>query len=154
MFFIPMWKLVRLFLVEEIRLRRSFSSSLSLIIFPEVILMGAMCGYVFLPYLEDSFSYDQIHTAVLGSLFMFGVSMGGIAFLGKDFIERSLGPVTMLAASTTYQPVDEKRMYFSYFLHDLIFYVLLILIPMTSGLLLGTIVRPLAFDRILSLIHI
>lgn len=144
-----MWKLVRLFLMEEIRLRRSFSSSLSLVIFPEIILMGAMSGYIFLPYLEDSFSYDQIHTAILASLFMFGVSMGGIAFLGKEFIERSLGPVTMLAASTTYQPVGEKRMYFAYFIHDLLFYLILILIPMTAGLLLGLIIRPMAFERFL-----
>jgi hypothetical protein len=144
-----MWKLVKLFLLEEIRLRRSFSSSLSLIIFPEVILMAAMAGYIFLPLMEDTFTYDQIHTAVIGSLFMFGVSMGGIAFLGKDFIERSLGPVTMLAASTTYQPVGEKRMYFAFFLHDLVFYLFLILIPMTSGLLLGLIIRPMPLDRLL-----
>ena len=110
-----MWNLVKLFLVEEIRLRRSFSSSLSMIIFPEVTLMGALAGYIFLPQLVGSFTYDQIHMAILGSLFMFGVSMGGIAFLGKDFIERSLGPVTMIAASISYHPVDEKKMYLSYY---------------------------------------
>ncbi len=144
-----MWKLVRLFLIEEIRLRRSFSSSLSLIIFPEVILIGAMCGYIFLPDLAGSFTYEQIHTAVLGSLFMFGVSMGGIAFLGKEFIERSLGPVTMLSASTRYQPVGERKMYLAYFFHDLVFYIFLVLMPMTSGLLLGLIIRPIPIDRVL-----
>ncbi len=140
---------MKLFLVEEIRLRRSFSSSLSMIIFPEVTLMGALAGYIFLPQLVGSFTYDQIHMAILGSLFMFGVSMGGIAFLGKDFIERSLGPVTMIAASISYHPVDEKKMYLSYFLHDLVFYLFLILLPMTGGLLLGTIIRPMPVDRFL-----
>jgi hypothetical protein len=144
-----MWKMIKLFLVEEIRLRRSFSSSLSLIIFPEIILMGAMAGYIFLPELEGSFTYDQVHTAILGSLFMFGVSMGGIAFLGKEFIERSLGPVTMLAASTTYHPIDERKMYLAYYSHDIIFYLLIVLIPMTSGLILGCIIRPMAIDRFL-----
>ena len=144
-----MLKLVRLFLIEEIRLRRTFSSSLSLIIFPEIILMGSLTGYIFLPALEGSFTYEQIHMGIIGSLFMFGISMGGIAFLGKEFIERSLGPVTMLAASTAYHPVDERRMYFSYFLHDLVFYFLLVLAPMTVGLSLGIMIRPMPVERFL-----
>lgn len=147
-----MWKLIRLFLIEEIRLRRSFSSSLSLLLFPEIIFLGAMGGYIFMPFMEGSFTYPQIHSAVLGSLFMFGVSMGGIAFLGKEFIERSLGPVTMLAASINYQPVSEKRMYLSYFLHDLAFYIFLVLIPTAAGLLTGMIVNPMAIGRFLLII--
>ncbi|RLF60848.1 MAG: hypothetical protein DRN37_02020 [Thermoplasmata archaeon] len=144
-----MWNLIRLFLLEELRLRRSFSSALSLLVFPEVILLGSMCGYLFLPQMGNSLTTSQIHMGVLGSLFMFGVSMGGIAFLGKEFIERSLGPVTMLAASVSYQPVHEKRMYLAYFLHDLLFYMFLVLGPMTGGLLLGQIVRPMEAGRFL-----
>lgn len=144
-----MFYLVRLFLLEEIRLRRSFSSSLSLIIFPEMILMGALTGYIFMPELEGSFTYEQVHMGITASLFMFGISMGGIAFLGKEFIERSLGPVTMFAASTSYHPVDEKRMYLSYYLHDIIFYLVLVLAPLSSGIALGTLIRPIPLERFL-----
>jgi hypothetical protein len=75
--------------------------------------------------------------------------MGGIAFLGKDFLERSLGPINMLAASSSYHPVSDRRMFFAYFLHDLLFYLFLILIPVTLGFALGTLVRPISPNRYL-----
>jgi len=141
--------LVALFLKEEIRLRRSFSSAFTLLLFPQLIFLGALSGYLFSPLIDDSLTYDQIHTAVMLGLFLFGISMGGIAFLGKEFIERSLGPVTMLAASSEYQPVNSKRMYLSYFLHDLLFYTFLVLVPLTSALAVGQIARTLPLERFL-----
>ncbi|MGA1848569.1 MAG: hypothetical protein ACMUHB_04435 [Thermoplasmatota archaeon] len=135
--------LVKLFLLEEVRLRRSFSTALSLLIFPEIILVGALAGYIFVPLLMESITYDELHLAILSGLLLFGISMGGIAFLGKEFLERSLGPVNMFAASSAYHPVGEKKVFFAYFLHDLIFYLLLILLPMTLGFGLGAIVRPM-----------
>lgn len=144
-----MFKMAKLFLVEELRLRSSFSTSLSLLIFPEIILVGALSGYIFLPILEDSISYPQVHLSILAGLFFFGISMGGIAFLGKEFLERSLGPVNMLAASSAYQPVGQRRMYTAYFLHDVMFYVILVLVPTTAGLALGTLIRPIPLDRFL-----
>ncbi|MGA1792861.1 MAG: hypothetical protein ACMUHM_02825 [Thermoplasmatota archaeon] len=144
-----MMGLVRLFLLEEVRLRRSFSSSLSLLVFPELVLLGSLAGYIFIPALESSITYTQVHTGILSGLLLFGISMGGIAFLGKEFIERSLGPVNMLAASSSHHPVSERRMYLAYFLHDLLFYLVLILFPMTLGLLIGTIVHPMPAERFL-----
>lgn len=139
--------LVKLFLIEEVRLRRSFSTSLSLLIFPEIILVSVLAGYIFSPEISGSVTYEQIHLGVLSGLTLFGISMGGIAFLGKDFLERSLGPINMLAASSGYHPVSERRMFFAYYLHDLFFYLFLILGPLSAGLALGTIIRPMPFER-------
>ena len=60
-----MMGLVRLFLIEEIRLRRSFSTSLSLLVFPELILIGAIAGYVFSPLMSDTISYAQVHAGIV-----------------------------------------------------------------------------------------
>jgi hypothetical protein len=141
--------LVKLFLMEEVRLRRSFSTSLSLLVFPEIILIGALAGHIFSPEITGSITYEQIHMGALSGLVLFGISMGGIAFLGKDFLERSLGPVNMLAASSSYHPVSDRKMFFAYFLHDLFFYLFLILIPLSTGLALGTIIHPMAVHRFL-----
>ncbi|MGA1873619.1 MAG: hypothetical protein ACMUHY_08090 [Thermoplasmatota archaeon] len=142
-----MMELVRLFLIEEVRLRRSFSTSMSLLVFPELVLVGSLAGYLFIPLLEDSITYAQVHIGIISGLLLFGISMGGIAFLGKEFLERSLGPVNMLAASSGYHPVSERKMFMAYFLHDLLFYLILILVPMTFGMALGTIVRPMPLYR-------
>ena len=139
--------LVRLFLLEEIRLRGAFSSSLSLILLPQLILMGSLCGYLFSPLLSDSVSYAQIHMAVHAGLFLFGITMGGLAYLGKEFLERSLGPVSMMTSVPEYHPVGEKRMFMAYFLHDLVFFLFLLLIPITFGLAIGSIVRPIGMGR-------
>ncbi len=137
-----MLHLIKLFLLEELRLRRSFSSALSLVIFPQLIFLGALSARLFHPLIEGSVSADDLRTGAVGALFMFGISMGGLAFMGREFIERALGPVTMLSASTQYQPVSDRRMYAAYFLHDAIFYLLLVLAPLLGGLLLGCLVRP------------
>lgn len=137
-----MLHLIKLFLLEELRLRRSFSSALSLVIFPQLIFLGALAARSFHPLIEGSVSIDDLETGAVGALFMFGISMGGLAFMGREFIERALGPVTMLSASTQYQPVSDRRMYAAYFLHDAIFYLLLVLAPLLGGLLFSCIVRP------------
>jgi hypothetical protein len=139
--------LVKLFLLEEIRLRRSFSTSLSLLVFPEIILVSALAGYIFSPEITGSITYEQIHLGSLSGLTLFGISMGGIAFLGKDFLERSLGPINMLAASSYYHPISDRRMFFAYYLHDLLFYIFLVLAPLSLGLAFGAIIRPMPVDR-------
>ena len=137
--------LVRLYLLEEVRLRRAFSSSMSLIVLPQLVLIGSLSGYLLSPLLAESISYDQIHMSVQAGLFLFGLTMGGLAYLGKEFLERSLGPVSMLTSAPEYHPVSEKKMFTAYFLHDLVFFLFLILLPITGGLALGCIVRPIGF---------
>ena len=140
--------LVWLFVLEEVRLRRAFSSALSLFIFPQVLFIGSLCFSIFQPLLDDGASPDALGTGMVVTFFFFGVSMGGIAFLGKEFIEQSLGPVTMLATITGHHPVSERRMYLSYFLHDVVFFLMLVLLPTALGQAIGTVVRPEPFMEI------
>lgn len=144
--------LIRLFLVEEIRLRREFSSSISLLLMPQLILMASLFGYLFAPIMEDTIRYEDLHMAAVGGLFAFGITMGGLAFLGKDFIERSLGPVSMLASSSDIQPMGSRKVYLAYFIHDLIFLIFLILIPSSLGFLIGNIASPMDAGRVFLII--
>ncbi|MDG6223995.1 MAG: hypothetical protein QCI82_00615 [Candidatus Thermoplasmatota archaeon] len=140
------------FLVEELRLRSSFSPAFSLVLFPQLILMGSLAGYLFHPYLIGEFSASDIHFSVCAGLFIFGTTMGSMAFLGREFIERSIGPVTMLAASVNYQPVSDRRMFTAYYLHDALFFLILVLIPIGAGVALGTIVHAMPLHRLLLII--
>lgn len=144
--------LIRSFLVEELRLRSSFSPAFSLVLFPQLILMGSLAGYLFHPYLIGEFSSSDIHFSVCAGLFIFGTTMGSMAFLGREFIERSIGPVTMLAASVKYQPVSDRRMFIAYYLHDALFFLVLVLIPIGAGLFIGTIVHAMPLHRSLLII--
>jgi len=141
--------LVISFLREELRLRSRFSPAFSLILFPQMILIGALTGYLFHPYMLGSVSLVTIHFSMTAGLFMFGITMGGLAFLGKDFIERSLGPVNMLAATAQYHPVSDRRMFAAYYIHDALFYIGLILLPLSIGISLGAIVLPMDPARFL-----
>jgi hypothetical protein len=140
-------RLIWMFLKEELRLRSRFSPAFSLFFFPQIVLVGSLSGYLLHPLLLDKVEVSTIHFSVVAGLFMFGMTMGGLAFLGKDFVERSIGPVTMLAGSTRFQPVSDRRMFLAYFLHDVAFFMGLILLPLTLGMVIGCIVLPIDILR-------
>jgi hypothetical protein len=146
-----LYRLVILFLKEELRLRSRFSPAFSLFFFPQIVMVAAMAGYLLHPLVLERIEISTLHFSVDAGLFMFGMTMGGMAFLGKDFVERAIGPVTMIAASTRFQPVEDRRMFFAYFIHDLAFFMGLILVPLTIGMAIGCLVLPIEAGRFIFL---
>jgi hypothetical protein len=139
------------FLKEEVRLRSRFSPAFSLFFFPQIVFVSALAGYLLHPLILDKVELSTIHFSVDAGLFMFGMTMGGMAFLGKEFMERAIGPVTMIAGSTRFQPVSDRRMFFAYYLHDIVFFICLILIPLSVGMVAGCLVLPVGAGRIVFL---
>ena len=78
---------------------------------------------------------------------MFSLGMGTFAFMGRDAILRRSGTKNHLLAAPALQPLPNSMAHFAYFVKDLLFYVLLILTPIISGMALGILLDGFAGIR-------
>lgn len=71
------------------------------------------------------------------SVFLYGLSVGAFGFLGRQYQERATGYRNYLATQPSILPMSFKRTFLGMYARDAIFYLALILVPMTVGLLLS-----------------
>jgi hypothetical protein len=71
------------------------------------------------------------------SVFLYGVSVGAFGFLGHQYQERATGHRNYLVTQPSILPMSFKRTFLGMFVRDAAFYLVLILVPMTVGLLLS-----------------
>ncbi|UCH90099.1 MAG: hypothetical protein JSV49_05510 [Thermoplasmata archaeon] len=82
-------------------------------------------------------SYGQIILSLHASLFIYGISMGSFAFLGREYVERSSGKINFLISSPLLLPIKFRKTFVAFYLHDVIFYYIMVIIPITAGLILS-----------------
>ena len=65
------------------------------------------------------------------------MSVGAFAFLGMQIVERRFGRRNFLVAMPSLLPMSFKKTFFGLYLRDVIFYVLLLIVPLILGLILS-----------------
>jgi len=129
--------LIKLMLKEEYRFHSTFLSGYNFLGFPIMIMLFTFVLAIFSPQLLNELSLYQIHLALHSSIFLYGMSMGAFAFLGHEYIERRFGRVNFMVSTPILLPVHFKTAFFAFYLHDVIFYIFVSIIPFTCGLLLS-----------------
>jgi len=71
------------------------------------------------------------------SVFLYGVSVGAFGFLGRQYQERATGYRNYLVTQPSLLPMSFKRTFLGMYVRDAVFYLVLILVPMTAGLFLS-----------------
>ncbi len=132
-----LFTLIRLMLKEEYRFQTSFFSKYNFFGFPIMIMIFTLILAVFSPQLMKEMSLYQIHLTLHSSLFLYGLSMGAFAFLGREYLERRFGRVNFMVSAPILLPVNFKTAFFAFYFHDVIFYIFVSIIPFTCGLLLS-----------------
>ncbi len=134
---------------EEFRLQSSYSSRVSTLTFP-VLLMGlSFIVAVSLPRLESELPMDRILLGVYASITLYGLAVGAFSFLGREMMERRWGQATFLLSVPQTLPITFKRTLAVFFLKDLLYYIFVTLLPLTVGLLLSI---PLTGFRVTSVL--
>lgn len=129
--------LLKLMLKEEYRMHVTYSSRT---IFSAIPLFAAAVSFlagITIRQLEESFSLGELLTMANSGVFLYGLSVGAFGILGRTYIERRSGSKNFLIAMPTLLPLSFRKVFFSMFLRDVIFYLGLILIPAMCGLLLA-----------------
>jgi len=74
--------------------------------------------------------------------------------LGHEYLERRFGQVNFTVSAPILLPVQFKTTFFAFFFHDVIFYILVTIIPLTVGLLLSVPISGILVTSILFLAFI
>lgn len=138
---------------EEWRENLDFARKRHMMLFPALLAIISLVAVVGLPFLvgesaaqsseidRKTFSWDAMRLALHLPLFMFSLGMGSFAFLGREVVLSRAGTRNYLLASPALQPLSMRVAHMAYFVKDLLFYVLMILTPIISGMAIALILK-------------
>ena len=129
--------LLRLMLKEEFRMHTSYTSRHMFLAFPVFVVVLSFATAATSPNYLAATPLPQILFALHASVFLYGVSVGAFGFLGRQYQERATGYRNYLVTQPSLLPMSFRRTFLGMYVRDAIFYLLLILVPMTAGLLLS-----------------
>ena len=139
------WMMIK----EEFRFHTNFASKVSFFLFPLTALIGGIIAPLGLPNITSEISFRELTLYIHISIFFYGFSVASITFFGKEYIERQFGHVNFLLSTPSNLPWSYKKAYAAYFLHDIIFYVAVTMIPLTIGGLISSIILGYSFTSVL-----
>ncbi len=138
---------------EEWRQNVDFAKSRRILMFPALLAVVSMALTIGLRFLtgdgvnganpeeisRETFTFDELRLGIHLMVFLFSMGMGTFAFLGRSILSQRSGGKNFLLASPAMQPIDLQTTYLAYYLKEVSFYIVLILIPVTIGMALGIV---------------
>jgi len=122
---------------EEFRLQASYSSRVSTMTFPAMLVALSFIVAVSMPALESEISMDRMLYMVHSTILLYGLAVGAFAFLGREMMERRWGHATFLLSAPQTLPISFKTTFLVFYLKDLLYYIFMTLMPLTVGLALS-----------------
>ncbi len=129
--------LVWLMLKEEFRMHSSFSNKYMFLAFP---VMTALFAFGIAATSDRIFEVQSVEDIMLLThvgVFLYGISVGAFGFMGRMYIERQWSERGYLVAVPQFYPISFKKTFFGLYVRDMVFYVLLLLVPATIGLVVS-----------------
>jgi len=143
--------LIKLMLKEEFRMHTSYSSRAMFMSFPVIVTLFSFAAAMTSQNILQFMTINQIVLGLHIISFIYGLSVGAFGFLGRQYVERQYGTRNFLVATPTMLPLSFKKTFLGLYIRDIIFYILMILIPITGGLLLSV---PFTHFRISSILFL
>jgi hypothetical protein len=127
-------KIVRLMLSEERRLNAGMIGKVQFMMFPVLIFFMSFVLALSSKQLLKSMPMDQVYLILHSIILIYGLGVGGFALFGERIAQKRFGEVTMLLETPTIQPIDFRSMFLSFYVKDIIYYMLYSIIPLTAGI--------------------
>jgi len=138
----------RMMFREEWRQNVDFAKRRNILMFPVMLALFSLILTVGLRFLtgevlidpdseQQAFSWDQLKFFLHAGMFMFALSMGSFAFIGRVMVSQRAGGKNYLLASPAMQPLDLATNYFAYYVKEVCYYILLLLTPTVVGMAMG-----------------
>ena len=145
-------QLLRWFLKEEIRLHSTLFGFKRFMLFPFVIFIFSIIMGLALPLFSLSITESIIIYSAI--IILFGFQTGRMGFDAQDKIQNLLGESSRLIFSSKTLPIKQKKLVVTLLVNDAIFYSILFLIPIFTGLIFGLFVTPYESELFISSITI
>jgi hypothetical protein len=126
--------LLRLMLKEEFRTHASYSGRSRFFTFPIFVFVLAFGSGLTMDKMLETVSLSQFAIFAHISVFMYGLSVGAFGLMGREYLERRYGRNNYLVAMPYLLPISFKTTFLGIYLRDAIFYIILMLVPATLGL--------------------
>lgn len=130
-------KIIRLMLSEERRLNSAVIGQAQFLMFPVLILFMSLVIAISSKQLLRTMAMDQVYVILHSIILIYGLGIGGFALFGERMAERRVGEVSMLLETPAIQPVSFKEVFFSFYVKDIIYYILYSILPLVGGVALS-----------------
>jgi hypothetical protein len=125
-------------LKEEYRVHTTYSSPRVFFSMPLYVFLISLFFASTLPIMQSSIRINEVLLFTNVGIFVYGLSVGAFGFLGKTYLERRQGRSNFLVAMPFLLPFSFRSAYMAMFLRDVIFYIVLIIVPGLLGVLVAT----------------
>src|SRR3990170_4161197 len=122
-------------LKEEFRTHTSYSGKQRFLTFPLFVSLLAFASGLTIDKMLETISLERMAMFAHLSAFLYGLSVGAFGLMGREYLERRHGTSNYLVAMPYLLPISFRTTFLGIYLRDAIFYVLLLLMPATLGLL-------------------
>ena len=121
-------------LKEEFRTHTSYSGRSRFLTFPLFVFVLALGSGLTVDKMMVTVPLKQMGTFVNLSAFLYGLSVGAFGLMGREYLERRYGTSNYLVAMPYLLPISFRTTFLGIYLRDAMFYVLLLVLPATLGL--------------------
>ncbi len=129
--------LLWLMLKEEFRTHTSYSGRQRFFTFPVFVFVLALGSGLTIDKMLETVSLSQFAVFAHISVFMYGLSVGAFGLMGREYLERRYGRNNHLVAMPYLLPISFKTTFLGIYLRDAVFYIILMLVPATLGLVVA-----------------
>jgi len=129
-----MFEILNKMVKEEWRMHSTMFGNLMFALFPVLLFAFAFAGSFFLPVFRTMITSGQIVLIAHYVFVLFGMSIGGFGLFGREAMNRRFGQASLIAYSSRTLPVSERKIFLNFFVKDVIYYILMWILPFMAGL--------------------
>ncbi|KYK28998.1 hypothetical protein AYK20_06255 [Thermoplasmatales archaeon SG8-52-1] len=133
------FEILKIMIKEEWRLHTSLFGNRMFAFFPLMIGISAFIASMFLPNIQTIMTTQQMLQSANYIFILFGVTIGSFGLTGKEILNRRFGQASLIAYSSRSLPVSERTIFLNFLIKDIIYYVILWILPITFGLVFATL---------------
>ncbi|MDF1532355.1 MAG: hypothetical protein P1P72_08590 [ANME-2 cluster archaeon] len=142
-------KILTLMFREEFRLQASFFNRSYFLTSSVVLILFTFIMGLSLPMLRRAVEMNDMLLVAHWVMLCYGLGVGGFALFGDRILERRFGSISLLLGSGYTLPIRHRRLFFLFYIKDVLYYILLTILPMIVGLALASIFVPISLTSLL-----
>jgi len=119
---------------EEFRSHAAYSGKERFLTFPVFVFFLSTIVGLTLERISETVTLEELATFAHLSAFIYGLSVGAFGLMGRQYLERRYGRNNYLVTLPYLLPFSFRSAFLGIFLRDALFYVVLLLVPATIGL--------------------
>ena len=121
-------------LKEEFRTHSNYSGRSRFLSFPIFVFVAVFGSGLTLETMLETVSLERFATFAHLGAFLYGLSVGAFGIMGREYLDRRYGRNNYLIAMPYLLPLSFRTTFLGIYLRDVLFYILLMLVPATLGL--------------------